>query len=617
MNIQKLSIAVLLGLYWFSSPTLQWNGDYMFDFIIKFYPMLQAQGNVWFLSPLMTTEHTNQLDSFIKRIQDASQESQYVLTNRTDIRMIRTAAKRNCMVAVFTTGADDPIMYAHNRVTTGRHFGLSLIIYVKKVRDMKEIERLCYVLYQGNFVNAMVHFQQTNGQNNLFGYEFFPHFAVENRTDFMAYVRRQYAKVMSASQDVAGYKFYTPLRQDLPHVFKFNDKFRNLQLQGTTFRIFDDFVESLNGSIVEYEMPKDNYGEQMVNMKAVLELVRSRKIDVAAHAYALYHTDDDLDKSYPIMVVQWCLMVPLENSISTFLYVLQPFEWRVWFIVLAVFWSLWCVDLFKIILETSVDKSKRKWFVARLTHAGLMDFCHVIFIATPKALQVHSVRHFLLYTALFFFGFFLSANYTSYLGSFLTVSLFREQINTIDDIVRAQLPVMIVDYELEFLLSEGYQLPADFGKLIRPVDTHTFARHQLQFNTSYAYFVTDDTWHFLDEAQKHLKQRVFKFSDICFGSYHLAYPIQTDSAVWRDLEYFLFRTHSNGLLQKYEQETFRYAVSAGYVHRLAESQEHISAGLEHLRLLFWIWGVMCGAGWISLCVEICVYKCRHGRGRLG
>ncbi|XP_061399983.1 uncharacterized protein LOC133335699 [Musca vetustissima] len=555
----------------------------------------------------MTTEHTANLDHFIKRVQDDTGDAQYVLTNHSDVRITKTAAKRNSLTFVLTTGADDPIMYVHNRVMTGRHFPLSIVIYVPKVRDMMEIEQLCYILYKGSFVNSMVYFQQITGEQGLMSHEQFPHFKMIDVSDFKAFLQRKFKSVMAASQDVGGYTFFTPLQQDMPRVIKYHDKMGKLQLQGSTFRMFDDFVHSLNGSIAEYKMPRDNYGTEMVNMKTILDLVRKRKIDVAAHAYALFHQDDDLDKSYPIMVVKWCLMVPLQNDISTFIYMLQPFEWRVWCLIVLVFFSLLCVDYIRLSLQFLVFRQRRRFgnFYSILQDAWLEDFCHVINITTPKPLKLPSAQRFLFYTIVFLFGFYLSAHYTSYLGSFLTVSIFHAQINTLDDVIRAQLPVMIVDYELEFLLSEGYEMPVEFGKLIRPVDTYTFARHQLKLNKSFAYFVTDDTWHFLNEAQIHLKQKMFKFSDICFGSYHLAYPIQADSAVWRDLEYFLFRTHSNGLQQKYEGDTFQYAVSAGYIRRMMESQETTSAGIEHLRLLFIIWGSMCTAGLLCLFVEIC------------
>lgn len=85
-------------------------------------------------------------------------------------------------------------------------------------------------------------------------------------------------------------------------------------------------------------MPPDSLGGQVINMKDALQLIRERKMEFCAHAYALFMSDEELEKSYPLLVVQWCLMVPLYNSVSTYFYPLQPFDWNVWFFALGACW---------------------------------------------------------------------------------------------------------------------------------------------------------------------------------------------------------------------------------------------------------------------------------------
>ncbi|XP_075167550.1 ionotropic receptor 56c [Haematobia irritans] len=609
MNVRKL-LSVVIAFSYFLFPCWQWSETHLYTFIATYFPMFQSQDTLWFFSERLSTKHTENLDASVKRIHEVTKVPQFVFTNRSDLRLTNIDSKRNSMVVVFTTGSSDPIMHVHNRMLTRRHIGLSIVVYVDKVANLSVIEDVCYILYKGSFVNSMVFFETTEGSQLMYGYRQYPSFSVINQTDFQKYLQEQYAKAMAANQDVEGYRFYTPLRLDLPYVIKYRDKQGEEHLEGTMYRILKEFIDGLNGSMVEYKMPEDNLGGEAVNMKAVLELVRRRELDVVAHAYALYDTDDDLDKSYPIMVVKWCLMVPVMNSISTFLYPIQPFSWEVWLSVGGVLLALCLLDYGRVLWETKVFRRRYKFYTL-LSEAWLNDFCYVLYVATPKALTTPSWLRFLIFGTIFFFGFFLSANYTSFLGTFLTVTLFRAQINTMDDIIRLQLPIMIIDYELVFLYSQGYILPQNFSQLLRPVDPATFALHQLQFNTSFGYFVTDDVWHFLNEAQRHLKQRVFKFSDICFGSYHLAYPIQTDSAVWRDLEYFTFRTHSNGLIQKYEQEAFQYSLAAKYIQRLEVSHEYTSAGLQHLFLIFFILFAMCGLSALCFLLELVVHKMHY------
>ncbi|XP_075167551.1 uncharacterized protein LOC142239645 [Haematobia irritans] len=606
MDLKKLIVVVIVLSY--LVPSLQWSDTQLYKFIATYFPVFQSLDVVWFLSEHLSSKNSEILDDFMKRIHDITKIPQYVFTNRSDLRMANIDSKRNGMSLVFTTGPTDPIMNVHNRMLTRRHNGINIVVYVHKVVNLKSIDEVCYVLYKGSFANSLVFFETMDGEQLIYSHRQYPEYEFVNRTDFQKYLLEQYARVLAATQDVEGYKFYTPLRQDLPYVIKYRDKHGEQHIEGTMYRILKEFTDVLNGTMVEYEMPVDSLGGEALNMKAVLELVRRRELDVVAHAYALYDTDDDLDKSYPIMVVKWCLMVPVMNSISTVLYPIQPFSWEIWLGVGGVLLVLYLLDFLRVLWETKVFRRRYKFF-SLLSEAWLNDFCHVLYVATPKALTTPSWLRFLIYGEIFFFGFFLSANYTSFLGSFLTVTLFRAQINTMDDIIGVQLPIMIIDYELEFLYSQGYVLPQNFSRLLRPVDPATFALHQLQFNTSFGYFVTDDVWHFLNEAQRHLKHSVFKFSDICFGSYHLAYPIQTDSAVWRDLEYFTFRTHSNGLIQKYEQEAFQYSLAAKYIQRLEVSHEYTSAGLEHLSLLFMILGAMCGLSGLCLLLELFLHKC--------
>ncbi|XP_016988031.1 uncharacterized protein LOC108050735 [Drosophila rhopaloa] len=563
--------------------------QYVLNLLTPFARMNAFQEIVWFISP---HQRLDQVDEFIRRIDEAfgKTATQTVVNNNTEMRMIHSSARRNHMSFVFTTGADDPILTVFNKVLLGRHFYFSMIMYVYKVGDMQPIHELLVFAYKQQFVNSMVYFETMEGFNQLFGVSKFPSMTIENRTDFLRFFGNAMKKVLSARSDVEGFGFSTPLRQDLPHLFRSQGRYH-----GSTFRIIDTFVKFINGSFSELLMPPDALGGQVINMKEALQLVRERKMEFCAHAYALFMPNDELEKTYPLLVVQWCLMVPLYNSVSTYFYPLQPFAWNVWFCVVGALLAL-------VLLELMWLRMFERW--PGYQGALLDSFCYIINVATEGQLQQPCLLRFLLLATVFFHGFFLSAYYTSNLGSILTVNLFHAQINSMDDIVSAKLPVMIIDYEMEFLLSLNKELPEDFLQLLRPVDAAVFSEHQTKFNSSFAYFVTEDHWQFLDEQQQHLKQRLFKLSGICFGSYHLAFPLQMDSTLWRDIEYFTFRIHSSGLLSFYARSSFASALHAGLVQRLPENREYTSAGLQHLAIAFILLLVMSVLAGIVFALEI-------------
>ncbi|XP_017864738.1 PREDICTED: uncharacterized protein LOC108615018 [Drosophila arizonae] len=556
--------------------------------------MAAFQDLVWFVSQQLDNEQRDDMEQFIRLHHDAFALSQVVVVNNSDMRMTHSAVRRNQMTVIFTTGLHDPIMEVTNKVLRGKHFYLAVFMMMGKVANMEDIYEICQFFYDNQFENSLLYFESIDGINQMYGANQYPSYEIENRTDLQKFLRTKMSQVMSAVHDVGGYRFATPMREDAPNLFRVGDRY-----EGSFYRILSTFVEHLNGSFKELEMPPDALGGRAVNMKQTLQLVRDRQVQFVAHAYALFMPDDDLEKSYPLLVVPWCLMVPLYNSVSTYFYALQPFDTTVWFFVLAAFVLLSCLELLWLRLGHRRGRGS-----AGVTTALLNSFCYIINISTGRQLLQPSLLRFLLLLAVFFHGFFLSANYTSTLGSILTVNLFHAQLNTMDDLLRAQLPVMIIDYEMEFLLQLHKELPAGFIKLLRPVDSGVFAQHRMQFNSSFAYFVTEDNWQFLDAQQRHLKQRQFKFSDICFGSFHLAFPIQSDCSLWRDLEYYTFRVHSAGLLNYYGRLSFASALRAGIVQRLQEHNEYASAGLQHLAIAFIMLMTMSALAFIVFIIEL-------------
>lgn len=551
-----------------------WNFRYISGLLITFHKLIQFQEIVWFISQELPPRHTERLDEFLRIVREGYGIPQYVITNNSQIRMIRSGAGRNIASFIFLNGETDPIMDVINKVLTGRHYYFAVYMLMDKIdSDMEPVNEICRYLYKYQYENSLLYFETEDGMNHLYGASRYPNISIENRTDLGAYFRKKQKQTLAAHMDVQGFRFPTPLRQDPPHLFSMHERY-----EGSTYRIIETFVHHINGSFKELQQPADALGGQTVNMNRTLELVRQRRIEFSAHAYALFTQDEEVEKSYPLLVVRWCLMVPLYNKVSTYFYAVQPFDRLVWYFVASAFVALILLELLWLWLFPQQ--------AASVPLVLLNTFCYIINIATGRQLLQPSALRLLLLAAVFFHGFFLSANYTSTLGSILTVNLFHAQLNTMEDLLKAQLPVMIIDYELEFLLRLHKDLPEEFRALLRPVDSGIFAQHQIGLNSSFAYFVTEDNWQFLDQQQRHLKQRRFKFSDICFGSFHLAYPMQMDSSLWRDLEYYTFRVHSSGLHNYYARISFESALHAGIVQRLQENQDFIGAGLEHLAIAF-------------------------------
>ena len=581
----KTILSCLLIIVAFWQCVWTWDMKYLLENLLPLAKLIQIQEVNWFVSQLLDTESSENLQQFFNTMHRETGVTQMVFNNNnSDIRILRTTSKRNYMGMVFTNGPEDPIMWVHDKVLLGRHFYLNFVILVKPVQDFSLALQLLRTIRGNNFFNTWLYVSYANATSNFFGFDMFSQFEPVKFTNLLLHLKSMFKMVNNI--DCQGCNLSTPMRLDLPGVFHYYDHRKNLLRQGTAYRIFELFAHNINATLASYEMPVDSLGGLVVNMKDVLNLIRHNEILITAHAYALYTSDDDVDKSYPLMVVKWCLMVPIFNSVTGFYYPLMPLDSKVWLLIFISFIALAITDALWLIWASHKNPFLKAFLIRRVRDSILDNYCYLFNLAASRNFKQPAAMKVILYATVFFHAFFITANYTSLLGSILTVNILRDQINTLEDLIKANISTLIIDYEFDFLLSSHTDLPFDFLKLIQPVDSATFNAHQAAFDQSYAYFVTEDKWHFLELQQIGLKQGRFKFTDICFGSYHLAFPMEMDSPLWRYLEYFIYRVHSSGLLRHYETISFEHAVYAGHVQRFSQNNEYQAAEFIHVSMLF-------------------------------
>ncbi|XP_073811931.1 uncharacterized protein [Musca autumnalis] len=369
----------------------------------------------------------------------------------------------------------------------------------------------------------------------------------------MDFHRGSMSKYMYGGWDCMDYKYLTPLRQNVSFVFRYRDRHGKLAWKGSSYVMMELFMKYVNASIEEYEMPKDSLEGEIIDMRA-------------AHSYALFTSDDYVEISYLIMVVRWYLMVPVWNTVSTFYYFLKPFDKVVWYAVSLTFWMLSFADCLWIWVHSRINsrglESEHHILMWHLKDSFMENFCYILNLAAIRIIRNPPIMRFLSYATVWFHGFFLTANNTSLLGCILTVTLFREQIKNMEELIKVNLSVMIIYYEYEFLVKGDLKLPLEFLNLLTLVDTATFNQHQISLNKSYAYFVTDDRWRLLNIQQNDLKYGLFKLTDFCFASNYGCFPMEPDSPLKRSLEYFMLNIRSPGLLMHYENMAFDNGLQA-------------------------------------------------------
>ncbi|XP_067633193.1 uncharacterized protein [Eurosta solidaginis] len=584
MNSNYLLRVLLYCLLYFDSALLvrMWDMAYNKHLLCESGKVIKVQNINWFISEQMKTNQSDGVGQLLEAVHTCLGVTQTISTKCTDTPFMPLDISLN---VIFITSPADPIFDVHNCSTMRRQLYGVLMIMVNVVNDFEVMEQFISLFHKDYLTDTAIYYYSAKNQTNVvLGYKSYK-LKFENRTDRFSDLIQAKQHFANGAVNLKGFNLYSPLRLDFPHVFPFKNNGTYVTFKGISYNFMRTFAEYINGTIVNYEMPKDQLGGNVIDMKAALELVRRGKVTYLVNPYALYQEDDELTKSYPLMVVDWCLMVPVWNSISTKYYLMKPFSTATWLNIVLVFFALLAIKCLHYCWRGTHH------LATHLSDYILHSFCLSIGIALPRFVRsAPNVRDFLLFTTICAYGFFLQANYTSLLGSIFTVNLFRAQINTMDDFVNANFAVLIIDYELEFLrsINESYKLPYNFSRLIVPVDAATYNKHITEFNTSFAFFVTSEKWRLLALQQQHLKEKLFKLSDICFGSYQLTFPIPFNSPLHWNLHIFLLHMHNSGILEHFAATLFNQARHAGLVKYFTGDSENITAGMEHLVVVFYL-----------------------------
>lgn len=152
-------------------------------------------------------------------------------------------------------------------------------------------------------------------------------------------------------------------------------------------------------------------------------------------------------------------------------------------------------------------------------------------------------------------GFIFSNYYNTLLSSFLATTLFSGQIDTIIELARTNLKIILNVEEYDHL--KILDFPGNFLENLKVHEGNVVADHRNHLNASYGYIITSDRWQFHKEQQESMKVKSLRFSKICFGKYYLVFPLWYDSMITEPLNYFILKCLSGGLTSYWTELSYR------------------------------------------------------------
>ncbi|XP_073811929.1 uncharacterized protein [Musca autumnalis] len=519
------------------------------------------------------------------------------------------------MCLILTTGTEDGIMETAAKSMKGMRYIKTIFVLFPKKRSEATIYGTVEAIFNWAWRKQYINTLLVTRSNNIFIYEPYPVANILNITN--KWSARNFFN-MANRRDFKGYVIHTPVYQDFPRVFYMHRQragVRNIfQLSGVSGNLFTTFLRHINATLNDTTAANaSSERKEPFNISRIIEMVADKKLEISVNSFTsmLIPTSG---VSYPMGINDWCLMVPYQNPTPDNKFMRRTLQTSTLLMIAITFFyislGIWLCSPY----------GKRDLSLSFLQAIGSL------MLTTPmKILQLPRWRMRLIFIVLFVFGFHLTNLYLSTMASLLTASSEPPQIDTIEDVIAARLPIMITDYEYEALRT--YHLPQKFMDLIIVVNKLEMDQHRDCLNTSFGYSTQTDRWKFLDSQQRFLKKPLFRLSKICVGPFYHVYPLQRDSHLARSLKNFIILSTDMGLLPHWEKETFADALFLGYVHMMKLEDHLMPLNLNFFRSIWIIWcmGLICSivvfifeVKWVLLCeiFQICVNLLKKLRNKI-
>ncbi|KAM7350225.1 uncharacterized protein ACRADG_008859 [Cochliomyia hominivorax] len=286
-------------------------------------------------------------------------------------------------------------------------------------------------------------------------------------------------------KDLKGYPIHVAIANNPPRALLYRREKTQVILKGYYGSIISIFSNVYNASLVTHEISDFLYYSEL----DCLEAIQEDNMDICADSIAwnlhdVVTTPEELAASY--------LVVPYDKPLPRFQYFFKPFQTSLWLLVF--------ISLIYIIITLSV--------IHRIQHNSWqitfhLEYAVLALINLPFELRkVKGFRRKYLELLLMFKGFIVSNWYLSILTSLLFARLYSRDINSVEDLQRLNVTIMVS--KCEYTLLNTSNIDPIILKQLMIVPNHILHENRRNLYPKYAYFSQYDTNNFYLYQQKFL-----------------------------------------------------------------------------------------------------------------
>lgn len=489
------------------------------------------------------------------------------------------------MALVVTTERDDPIMQVAAGSMRGMRWLPTAFLLIPRLKPddtlLGMVRNILHWTWTNQFTN---NFLMTIG-DNVFIVDPYPTLSVRNRTRHWAY--RDLLKTSSSLINTKGYKIRTPVLNDIPRVFKLPD---GNQIYGTSAKFFFGFLKFINATMTD---TSDTLSFTQFDLDNMLELMTQGVYETLIHSFTDLDGNHRVGISYPLGINDLCVVVPFRNQSVQDRYVREALQENVWLLLLLSF----------------VYISLGIWYCSPrrprdFSSAMLQCVCSITNIVPIKIIKTPTPRMRFLSVLLFIFGLICSNMYISKMTSYLTSSPAPRQLNTLQDIIEADLRILVQRYEYDCIARSAQNFSKRFLQQFLVTASESLGDGRDQLNSSFGYLLPSDRWNFLHMRQKHLRWPLFHLTKICSGPYYHVFPMPIDSHLRSAHQNYILISMQAGLEAYWSRQVFWDVLRLRRFRLFVPSEEPTPLSMSFLSSMMLTWCFGLGLAGIAFCFEL-------------
>lgn len=400
--------------------------------------------------------------------------------------------------------------------------------------------------------------------------------------------------------NIKGYPVKVALVQEIPKAMAYTSN-GNQYYVGYMYRIIETFVQRIRGTmdsiIMEDQEAITKYRDHdylkhnMADFMMRIYNMEAENYDWTGFLHVNQNVSDTLELSKHVVIT------PSPKEIDRGEYIFRPIQSLVW-----------------ILLFTFLTVATSALYIPSRLLFGIADFSllwmNLFRTITYQSFNMVYCRSSKTVTTFFFLvtvvGFTVTTFYSTYLGSFVTTPIVEHPLDTMDDIQKSGLKVVILEHSEEWY---GFFFPMDkYGDVFVLENITSLSSKLDNFDTTFCYITTELRWkYFIKPQMDMMNRRPFRLSNIAVVDVAFYINLNPQSFYRSELNRFLQLIRDYGLYQYWTNNAYfeglKYKITEKGILGVANNYFR-PLNITFFEKLIIIWIILCGFAFFVFCGEL-------------